>query len=241
MSSSSHRKYDHKIELNEEALTRAPLYHMSKKELLLIKSYLKEHLEKDFIVVSSVSFVSFILFAKKPGEELRFCVDYRRFNEITKKNSYLISLITDLMTRLSKTKFLTKIDICHAFNRIRMTIEKNENLTTFRIRFKVYKYRVLLFELINESIIFQNFINNIFMKYLDDFVVVYLDDILIYSQDLKKHRSHVKKMLQKLKKMSIQIDIDKCEFHVAETKFLRVIVDRSEVRMNSKKIVVIQN
>ena len=64
---SSHRKYNHKIELidEKEASNRVSLYHMSKKELLLIKSYLKEHLEKDFIVVSLTSFVSLILFAKK--------------------------------------------------------------------------------------------------------------------------------------------------------------------------------
>ena len=79
------------------------------------------------------------------------------------------------------------------------------------------------------------------MKYLDDFVVVYLNDILIYSNSIENHRRHVKKMLQKLKKTGIQIDIDKCEFHVVKTKFLKMIVDRNGVRMNSKKIIVIQN
>ena len=122
-----------------------------------------------------------------------------------------------------------------------MTIEKNKNLTIFKTRFEMYKYRVLLFELTNEFATFQNFINNIFMKYLNNFIVVYLDNIFIYNQNLKKHKSHVKKMLQKLKNANIQIDIDKCEFHVVETKFLKVIINRSEVRMNSKKIIVIQN
>ena len=143
------------------------------------------------------------------------------------------------MTRLAKTKFMTKINIRHAFNRIRMRIEKDENLITFRIRFEFYKYLILSFELINESIIFQNFINDTFMNYLNEFVIVYLNDILIYSQIKFEHRKHVRKMLQKLKNVDIQIDINKCEFHVIETKFLEVIVDRDEIRMNFEKIRVI--
>ena len=122
---------------------------MSKRELLLIKSYLKEHLKKGFIIISSISFVSFILFAKKSSEGLCFCVDYRKLNEFIKKNNYSISFIIDLMTRFFRAKFLIKINIRHAFNQIRMTIEKNKNLTTFKTRFEVYKYRVLSFEFIN--------------------------------------------------------------------------------------------
>ena len=55
-----------------------------------------------------------------------------------------------------------------------------------------------------------------------------------------EHRKHVRKMFQKLRNVDIQIDIDKCEFHVIETKFLEIIVDRDEIRMNLEKIRVIQ-
>ena len=77
------------------------------------------------------------------------------------------------------------------------------------------------------------------MNYLNEFVVVYLNDILIYSQIMFEHRKHVRKMLQKLRNVDIQVDIDKCEFHVIETKFLEIIVDRDEIRMNLEKIRVI--
>ncbi len=212
---------------------------MSEEELILVKRYLEKHLNKDFIVISSISFVSLILFARKPNEELRLCVDYKKLNAIIKKNRYPLPLINELMTRLFKAKYLTKIDIRHAFNRIRMITEADEDLITFRIRFEFYKYRVLPFELINEPITFQNFINDIFMKYLNEFVMTYLNDILVYSNNLKKHREHVKKVLQKLKDAEIQIDIDKCEFHTTETKFLEVIVERNDICMNSKKIAAI--
>ena len=120
----------------KKTFIRASLYHMLKKKLLLIKSYLKEHLKKDFIIVSSTSFVSLILFAKKSSEELCFCVDYRKLNEFIKKNNYLISFIIDLMTWFFKAKFFIEIDICHAFNRIKMTTKRDKDLTTFKTRFK---------------------------------------------------------------------------------------------------------
>jgi hypothetical protein len=238
---SSHKKHDHSIELIDsvQESDHAFLYSMSEEELILVKRYLKKHLNKDFIVINSISFVSFILFVRKSNEELRLCVDVKKLNAIIKKNRYSLLFINELMTRLFKTKYLTKINIRHAFNRIRMIIEANENLITFRIRFEFYKYRILSFEFINESITFQNFINDIFMKYLNEFVVTYLNDILVYNNSLKEHREHVKKMLQKFRDTEIQIDIDKCEFHTTETKFLEVIVERNDICMNSKKIAAI--
>jgi hypothetical protein len=104
---SSHRKHDHRIEFekdHESDHEYVSLYNLSKDELLLIKKYLKKHLNKEFIESSIASYVSSILFAKKFEEGLRFCVDYRKLNAIIKKNRYSILLITETIARLSKTK-----------------------------------------------------------------------------------------------------------------------------------------
>jgi hypothetical protein len=92
------------------------------------------------------------------------------------------------------------------------------------------------FELINESSIFQNFMNDILMNYLDEFVVAYLNDIVVYSNSKKKHIQHVRKILQRLRETNIQANVDKCEFHIIETKFLKMIVDRDNIKMNLEKI-----
>jgi hypothetical protein len=104
---SSHRKHDHRIELEKDHEfdhEYASLYNLSEEELLLVKKYLKEHLNKEFIEFSTVSYVSLILFAKKSDDELRFCVDYKKLNAIIKKNRYSISLIAETIARLFKTK-----------------------------------------------------------------------------------------------------------------------------------------
>ncbi len=131
---------------------------------------------------------------------------------------------------------MIKIDIRHAFNRIRMHSKENENLTTFRIKYDTYKYLIMFFELINESFTFQNFMNDILMNYLNEFVIAYLDDIIVYSNIKKEHIQHVRKILQRLREANIQTDVDKCEFHTTETKFLEMIVDRDDIKMNSEKV-----
>jgi hypothetical protein len=137
---------------------------------------------------------------------------------------------------LFKAKWMTKIDIRHAFNRIRMHFKKNEDLTTSRIKYDTYKYLMMSFELINESSTFQNFMNDTLMNYFDEFVVAYLNDIIVYSNIKKEHVQHVRKILQRLRETNIQIDVNKCEFHTIETKFLDMIIDRDEIKMNFEKI-----
>jgi hypothetical protein len=103
---SFHKKHDHRIELekdHESDHEYASLYNLSEEKLLLIKKYLKKHLNKEFIESSTVSYASFILFVKKSDEELRFCVNYRKLNAITKKNRYSISLI-ETIARLFEAK-----------------------------------------------------------------------------------------------------------------------------------------
>jgi hypothetical protein len=104
---SSHKKHDHRIKLEKDHESNheyTSLYNLSEEELLLIKKYFKEYLNKNFIESSTAFYASLILFAKKSNDELRFCVNYKKLNVIIKKNRYSISLIAEMIARLFKTK-----------------------------------------------------------------------------------------------------------------------------------------
>jgi hypothetical protein len=77
------------------------------------------------------------------------------------------------------------------------------------------------------------------MNYLNEFVIAYLDDIIVYNNSKKKHIQHVRKILQRLREANIQADVDKCEFYIIETKFLEMIMNLDDIKMNSEKIKVI--
>jgi hypothetical protein len=233
---SSHHFYDHKIELiDEEMFSQSRLYQMFNHKLQKIKKYLINHLNKEFIFFSFALYVSLILFIKKKDDSLRFCVDYRKFNALIKWNRYSLSLIDETFARIQESKYLTRLNIIVAFNKLRMHSD-SEDLTIFIIFFNSYKYHVMLFELINESAFYQHYMNDMLFKYLHQFCQIYLDNIIIYSKILKKHKQHVWLILNKLREADLQININKCEFHVQKTIFLELLISIEELKMNSRKI-----
>ncbi len=117
----------------------------------------------------------------------------------------------------------------------------NENYTIFIIALEAYKSKVLSFKLINDSVLFQQYMNNILWDFLNDFCQVYLDDILIYSKTQWKHWQHVKMILNRLREADLQMNIQKCKFNVEEIIFLEVIVSEQDLCMNSIKVKVIVN
>ncbi len=238
---SSHQLYDHKIELEDESQSsRSWLYLILSYKLQKIKKYLKENLKKKFITLSKASFTSSILFIEKKDDSLRFCVNYQKLNALIKRNCYSILLINEVLAWIQDSKYLTWFNIIAAFNKLCMSTE-SENLITFITFFNVYKYKVMLFELINESTFFQHYINDVLFNCLHKFCQIYLNDILIYSKILKKHRTHVKKMLDKLREVDLQIDIDKCEFKIQKISFLKLLIFINDLRMNFRKVDVIRS
>jgi len=237
----SHWSYDHKIELEDESQSsRSRLYLMSSHKLQKIKKYLEENLKKKFITLSKAFFASSILFVKKKDDSLCFCVNYRKLNALIKRDCYSILLIDEVLARIQGSKYLTQLNIIITFNKLRMSSE-SENLTTFVTFFNVYNYRVMFFKLINELASFQHYINDVLFDYLHKFCQTYLNDILIYSKILKEHRTHMKEVLDKLREVDLQINIDKCKFKIQEISFLELLIFINDLRMNSWKVNMIRS
>ena len=200
-----HRKgVDHRIELDKDTTGRdaevpwGPMYSMSREQLLVLRKTLKEHLDKGFIRVSQSPAAAPVLFVKKPGGGLRFCVDYRALNQITKKDRYPLPLIQETLTAIGKAKWFTKLDVIAAFHRIRIA-EGDEWKTAFRTRYGLYEWMVTPFGLANAPSTFQKYVNWCLRDYLDEFCSAYVDDILIYTDGTRKqHQKHVEMVLGRL-------------------------------------------
>lgn len=213
---------------------------MSLDELKVLRKFLDDNLARGFIRASKSPAASPVLFAKKPGGGLRFCVDYRALNALTIKNRYPLPLLRETLARLSKAKFYTKLDVIGAFNRIRMA-EGDEWLTAFNTRYGLFESLVMPFGLCNAPATFQARINEILHEYLDVFCTAYIDDVLIFSDNKKEHREHVLKVLDKLQEAGLQLDIKKCAFEVTEVTYLGMIISTEGVRMDPKKVECIIN
>jgi transposase InsO family protein len=235
-----HRPYDHTIAVKEGAeVPFGPIYNLSQTELKALHEYIKENLDKGFIRRSESPAGAPILFVKKKDGSLRLCVDYRGLNKVTTPNRCPLPLISETFDQLGKAKYFTKLDMRGAYNLLRIA-KGDEWKTAFRCRYGHFEYQVMPFGLMNAPGTFQAFVNDVLRDYLDDFVVVYLDDILIYSDTLEEHTEHVKRVLKKLEAAGISLKLEKCAFDQQKVSFLGFIISTDGISMDPEKVAAIQ-
>jgi len=241
MSLLKHKSWDHEIPLlNDKQPKWMPLYSMSKDQLKKVRTYLDENLKRGFIRSSKSLTEYSILFVSKKNGMKQLCVNYRQLNKITKQDSYPLLLIRELQDRLGRVKWFTSLNLKEAYYWVQMK-EGEEWKTAFWTRYKHYEYTVMPFGLKNAPATFQRLINDTLREYLNDFAITYLDDILIYSDDLKTHRSHVHKVLEKLNERALYVKKSKSRFETKEIKFLDYVIQSEQIKKNSEKTDAVRN
>jgi hypothetical protein len=155
-------------------------YKMTPKELAKLMVQLNELLDKGYICHSSSPWGSPALFVKKKDQSLRLCVDYRPLNAITIKNKYPLSHINILFDQLADARVFSKVDLRSGYHQIKIRPEDVPK-TAFSTRYGLYEYLVMSFGLTNAHAHFMYLMNSVFMLELENFIVVFIDDILIYS------------------------------------------------------------
>lgn len=235
------RHIDHKIELvpGAEPPTK-PAYRMSADELDELKKQLSDLISKGFIQPSKSPFGAPVLFVKKQDGTKRMCVDYRAVNKVTIKNKYPLPRIDELFDRLQGAKYFSKIDLRSGYHQIRIA-DEDVPKTAFRTRYGHFEFLVLPFGLTNAPATFMHLMHETFRDYLDDFVIVFLDDILIYSKTEEEHDKHIRMVLDKLKEKQLYAKESKCEFWKTEVSFLGHVVSQEGIRMDPKKVAAINS
>ena len=232
----THRRWDHSIELiKEKQIPDDYVRTLSERERKIIKEYIDENLKKDYIRSSKASAGQSITFASKSDNEIRFCIDFRRLNDITKKKSSVLSLMADLQRQIIRAKWFTQLNLRDAFHLIRIK-EGDEWKTVFKTEYELFEYTVMSFGLENASATFQAIISEVLQKYLKEFVIAYLNDIKIYLNTFEEHKIHVKKVLKVLQKAELRLKLKKCKFHIQRIKFLKWILSSGKIEINSNKL-----
>ena len=148
---------------------------------------------------------------KKKDGTLRLCIDYRELNKVTVKNKYPLPRIDDLFDQLQGTQYFSKIDLRSSYHQLRI-MEADVSKTTFRTRYDHYEFLVISFGLTNAPAAFMDLMNRVFRPYEDQFVVVFIDDILVYSKSMEEHVYHLRTVLQTLREHQLYAKFSKCDF-----------------------------
>ncbi|RVW72184.1 Transposon Ty3-I Gag-Pol polyprotein [Vitis vinifera] len=192
-------------------------YRMAPPELEELRRQLKELLDAGFIQPSKAPYGA----------------------SVTVKNKYPIPLIADLFDQLGRARYFTKLDLKSGYYQVRIA-EGDEPKTTCVTRYGSYKFLVMPFGLTNAPATFCTLMNKIFHPYLDKFVVVYLDDIVIYSNTLKEHEEHLRKVFKILRQNKLYVKKKKCSFAKEEVSFLGHRIRDGKLMMDDSKVKAIQ-
>jgi hypothetical protein len=211
------------------------LYRMSSDELDELKKQLKKLLEQGFVGPSASPWGSPVLFVEKKDGTKRMCIDYRTLNSMTIKNKYPLPGIEDLLDRLRKAMFFSKIDLMSGYHQMKIR-EQDIPKTTFTTRYGLYEFVVVSFGLTNAPAYFMNLMNKVFMEESDQFVVVFIDDILIYSEIAEEHEEHLRIVLERLRQRKLYAKFSKCEFWMEKVVFLGHVLSAEGVAVDPSKV-----
>ena len=167
---------------------------MAPSEMKELKEQVQELLNKVYIRPSVSPWGAPVLFVKKKDCSMRLCIDYRELNRVTIRNKYPLPRIDDLFDQLQGAAYFSKIDLRSGYHQLRVR-EQDIPKTAFRTRYGHYEFVVMPFGLTNAPAVFMDLMNRVFKDYLDEFVIVFIDDILIYSKTKEDHETHLRKAL----------------------------------------------
>ena len=156
-----------------------------------------------WIEPSTSSWCSSVLFVPKPGNKLRFCVDYRQLNRSTIVDRNPIPSTEGLIDSLQGMEYFTALDLASGFYQLAITKESRP-LTAFPTPYGLYQWRVMPMGLTNAPAVFQRAMNTILQEHIrKGYCLVYLDDIIVLSKSAEEHALHLDAVLQSLKEHNL--------------------------------------
>ncbi|GMJ04990.1 hypothetical protein HRI_004168200 [Hibiscus trionum] len=230
------RGHDHKIKLiKEKAVVKVKPYRHPTYQKDAIEKMVKEMMQAGIIRDSNSSFSSPVVMVRKKDDTWPMCIDYRKLNQVTIKDSFPMPVIKELLDELGSAIFFSKLDLRSGYRQIRMH-EADIPKTAFRTHEGHYEFLVMPFGLTNAPTTFQGLMNRVFKSQLRKYVLVFFDDILVYSPDWQSHLVHLKEVLMILRTQRLYAKQSKCCFGAVEVDYLGYVISKGTIAMDQSKV-----
>ena len=150
-----------------------------------------------------------------------------------------VPLIDDILALLGKATCFSTLDLRAGFWQVALDQADHEK-AAFACQFELFQFRVMPFELANAPGIFQQLMS-IVLEGLEQFSLAYLDDIMVFSNSISEHLQHLQSVFNQLRKHGLKIKLPKCQFMMAETKYLGFVMNKKEIKPDDDKVKVIRS
>ena len=208
-----------------------------------IARQLKVMQDQGIIYPSSSPWASPVVLVKKKDGSLRFCVDYRHLNSVTKSDTFPLPRIDDLLDQLGKAKYFSTLDLASGYWQVQVHPLSCEK-TAFVTHQGLYEFAVMPFGLKNAPALFQRLMQRVLMGLNPsdghDFVSVYLDDVLVFSETFNSHLEHLALVLQRFASAGLKLKPSKCHFICQRVEYLGHLITPSGIQPNPNRVSAVQ-
>ncbi|GBM97051.1 Retrovirus-related Pol polyprotein from transposon 297 [Araneus ventricosus] len=195
----------------------------------------KEIVDNGIIKQSSGPLASAIVLVKKKDGSTRFCVDYRKLNEITKKDSYPLPGIDDTLDALNGSQWFTTMDLKSGYSQVEVRPEDREK-TAFTKGQGLWQFKAMPFGLCNAPAIFERLMEAVLRGLSSEAYLVNLDDIIIVGRTFEEHLNILRKVFKRLEKANLKLSPKKCRFFQKEVTYLGHVISAEAVKTDPGKI-----
>lgn len=201
-----------------------------------IDKELDEMLSKDIVERSNSPWSSPVLLVKKKDGSYRFCVDYRKLNAVTERDSYPIPYVSHTLDKLKNAHYLSSLDIKSAYWQVPVA-ESSRPYTAFTVPGRgLFQFKRMPFGLHNSPATWQRLIDRVLGVDLEPHVFVYLDDVVVVTQTFEQHLAVLDEVFKRLRDARLTVSIEKCQFCRPEMKYLGYVIDRNGLHVDPDKV-----
>ena len=204
-------------------------------ERQVIKDEITKMLEANIIEPSFAPWCSPIKIVPKPDGSPRFCINYFKLNALTKKDTYPLPRIDDLIDMMAGKTYITTLDCFSGYWQVRLS-PQSKDYTTFISPFGIFRFNVMPFGLTNAPAHFSRVMNRIFCDYVFVFMLVYLDDLCIISSSFQEHLEHLNLVFLRLREWNVKLKFKKCDFLATKFLYLGLYIDADGIHPDPSKV-----
>ena len=231
---------EHRINTQDAQPIALPLRRIAWIEKDKIKQEVNKMKEQGIIEDSESPWCSPPVLVRKKDGSVRFCIDYRRLNDVTVPDKYPLPRIDDVLDALSQGHFFSVIDLKSGYWQIPMHGSDAEK-TAFRTYEGLYQFTVMPFGLKNAPATFQRLMDTVLSGLKWKGLLVYMDDIIIYSATPQEHLVTLADTLERLANAGLKINPMKTTLVRQEVNYLGHVISAQGISPNPDKVAAIRS